>query len=69
MMNITTDQIYNKVITKERRNEYLSDTVQIIPHINNEIKTHILQINNNNINIIINEINETINNIQSQPLL
>ena len=41
--NVTTGQIYSAVIAKERRGEYLGDTVQVIPHITNEIKSRILE--------------------------
>ena len=41
--NVTTGQIYSAVIAKERRGEYLGDTVQVIPHITNEIKSRIIQ--------------------------
>ena len=40
--NVTTGQVYSSVIAKERRGEYLGDTVQVIPHITNEIKDRIL---------------------------
>ena len=40
--NVTTGQIYSSVIAKERRGDYLGDTVQVIPHITNEIKARIL---------------------------
>ena len=42
--NVTTGQIYSSVIAKERRGDYLGDTVQVIPHITNEIKARILSI-------------------------
>ena len=42
--NVTTGQVYSEVIAKERRGEYLGDTVQVIPHITNEIKSRMLEV-------------------------
>jgi len=66
--NITTGQIYHSVITKERRGDYLGDTVQIIPHITDEIKSAITRIAEGN-DVIITEIGGTVGDIESLPFL
>jgi CTP synthase len=69
--NVTTGQIYSTVIAKERRGEYLGDTVQVIPHITDEIKRRMrLQANEEPVpDVIITEIGGTVGDIESQPFL
>jgi CTP synthase len=68
--NTTTGQVYNEVITKERRGDYLGATVQVIPHITDEIKRRMLALGNTNeYDIIITEIGGTIGDIESLPFL
>ncbi|MBK6537651.1 MAG: CTP synthase [Ignavibacteria bacterium] len=68
--NMTTGQIYNEVITKERRGDYLGATVQVIPHITDEIKRRIrLLENQNKYDVIISEIGGTAGDIESLPFL
>jgi len=69
--NVTTGQIYSTVIAKERRGEYLGDTVQVIPHITNEIKRRMrLQAEQDpQPDVIITEIGGTVGDIESQPFL
>lgn len=66
--NFTTGRIYYNVITKERRGDYLGDTVQVVPHITDEIKQAIKHISNDN-DIVIVEIGGTIGDIESLPFL
>ncbi|MDB4916334.1 MAG: pyrG [Gemmatimonadetes bacterium] len=66
--NVTTGRIYQNVITKERRGEYLGSTVQVIPHITDEIKSAIRRIAPEN-DIVIVEIGGTVGDIESQPFL
>jgi CTP synthase len=66
--NITTGRIFSNVITKERRGEYLGQTVQIIPHITDEIKAAIKRIAPEN-DVVICEIGGTVGDIESQPYL
>lgn len=69
--NVTTGQIYSEVIGKERRGEYLGQTVQVIPHITNEIKRRMrLQAEQDpQPDVIITEIGGTVGDIESQPFL
>ncbi|QQG97123.1 CTP synthase [Mycobacteroides chelonae] len=72
--NVTTGQVYSSVIAKERRGEYLGDTVQVIPHITDEIKSRILAMAEPNEkgqrpDIVITEIGGTVGDIESQPFL
>jgi CTP synthase len=67
--NVTTGQIYSKVIARERRGEYLGDTVQVIPHITNEIKERMRAAASPNIDLIITEIGGTVGDIESLPFL
>ena len=69
--NVTTGQVYSEVIAKERRGEYLGDTVQVIPHITNEIKARMrAQASGSNPpDIIITEIGGTVGDIESLPFL
>ncbi len=66
--NFTTGKIYNSVITKERRGDYLGGTVQVIPHITDEIKNSIRLVSND-VDIVIVEIGGTIGDIESLPFL
>jgi len=67
--NVTTGQVYSQVIAKERRGEYLGDTVQVIPHITNEIKSRMLALDSSVIDVVITEIGGTVGDIESQPFL
>ena len=67
--NVTTGQVYSKVIARERRGEYLGETVQVIPHITNEIKERIRAMATPDIDIVITEIGGTVGDIESQPFL
>ncbi|MDR3202140.1 MAG: CTP synthase [Bifidobacteriaceae bacterium] len=67
--NVTTGQVYSKVIAKERRGEYLGDTVQVIPHITDEIKARMRAQASEDLDVIITEIGGTVGDIESQPFL
>ena len=68
--NVTTGKIYQAVITKERRGDYLGGTVQVIPHITNEIKSRVFRVGNNeNADFVITEIGGTVGDIESLPFL
>ncbi|MFL2632172.1 MAG: CTP synthase [Candidatus Marisimplicoccus sp.] len=68
--NITTGKIYQNVIEKERKGEFLGKTVQVIPHITNEIKENIRNLDyKNNLDIIITEIGGTVGDIESLPFI
>lgn len=67
--NVTTGQVYSQVIAKERRGEYLGDTVQVIPHITDEIKSRMRAQASNDVDVIITEIGGTVGDIESQPFL
>ncbi len=68
--NVTSGKIYNSVITKERRGDYLGGTVQVIPHITNEIKEKIFSVGKNTgADVVITEIGGTVGDIESQPFL
>lgn len=68
--NVTTGKIYQSVINKERKGEYLGATVQVIPHITNEIKSKIEIVGReNNSDIVITEIGGTVGDIESTPFL
>ncbi len=69
--SVTTGQIYNSVIQRERRGEYLGRTVQVVPHVTNEIKNRILALKKNNpdIDFILVEIGGTVGDIESVPFL
>jgi len=66
--NVTTGRIYNDVIQKERRGEYLGSTVQVIPHITDEIKRHIRKVADN-VDVVICEVGGTVGDIESLPFL
>ena len=67
--NYTTGQIYLAVINKERRGEFLGQTVQVIPHITNEIKASIARLDADDADVVITEIGGTVGDIESQPFL
>ena len=68
--NVTTGRIYSTVIEKERRGEYLGGTVQVIPHITNEIKDKVYQVaKERDVDVVITEIGGTVGDIESQPFL
>lgn len=67
--NVTTGQIYSSVIAKERRGEYLGDTVQVIPHITNEIKDRMLAMAGPDVDVVLHEIGGTVGDIESLPFL
>lgn len=72
--NVTTGKVYSSVIAKERRGEFLGQTVQVIPHITDEIKSRIVAMGNVDANgekpdVVITEIGGTVGDIESQPFL
>ncbi len=68
--NVTTGKIYWSVLTKERRGDYLGSTVQVIPHITNEIKQRVYDVAaSDNADVVITEIGGTVGDIESQPFL
>jgi CTP synthase len=67
--NVTTGQVYSAVIAKERRGEYLGDTVQVIPHITDEIKSRILGMADEDTHVVITEVGGTVGDIESLPFL
>ncbi|OUZ06410.1 CTP synthetase [Aeromicrobium sp. PE09-221] len=67
--NVTTGQVYSEVIARERRGDYLGDTVQVIPHITNEIKDRMLSMGGTDVDVVIHEIGGTVGDIESQPFL
>jgi CTP synthase len=67
--NVTTGQIYSHVIAKERRGDYLGDTVQVIPHITKEIKDRIRAMAGPEVDVVITEVGGTVGDIESLPFL
>jgi CTP synthase len=70
--NVTTGQVYSQVIAKERRGDYLGDTVQVIPHITNEIKDRIRAMAGSaedHVDVVITEVGGTVGDIESLPFL
>ncbi|MFC1666772.1 CTP synthase [Candidatus Omnitrophota bacterium] len=68
--NITTGKIYHSVITKERKGDYLGATVQVVPHITNEIISHIKKVSSGkDVDIVICEVGGTVGDIESLPFL
>ena len=68
--NVTTGKIYQSVINKERRGDYLGGTVQVIPHITNEIKARVFRVGKqDNADFVITEIGGTVGDIESLPFL
>ncbi len=66
--NLTSGRIYERIITKERRGDYLGKTVQVIPHVTNEIKTAVLKVSAG-VDVVIVEIGGTVGDIESLPFL
>lgn len=69
LSNVTTGAIYQSVIAKERRGDYLGDTVQVIPHITNEIKERIHRLATEDVDVVITEIGGTVGDIEILPFL
>ncbi len=67
--NVTTGSVYQSVIRKERRGDYLGATVQVIPHITNEIKTRIRKLGGDDVDVVISEIGGTVGDIEGLPYL
>ncbi len=68
--NLTTGKVYSNVLDKERRGDYLGQTVQVIPHITNEIKSFIYAVGkDSDADVVITEIGGTVGDIESQPFL
>ena len=68
--NATAGQVYSKVLERERKGEYLGDTVQVIPHVTDEIKNRIYSVNaQNNYDVIICEVGGTVGDIESLPFM
>jgi CTP synthase len=67
--NATTGSIYQSVLAKERKGEYLGETVQVIPHITNEIKQRILALANDDVDVVITEVGGTVGDIEILPFL
>ena len=67
--NVTTGQVYSTVIARERRGEYLGETVQVVPHITDEIKSRIRSLATPDIDVVITEVGGTVGDIESLPYL
>ena len=67
--NVTTGKVYSNVIAKERRGDFLGDTVQVIPHITNEIKDAMVSMARSKVDVVIHEIGGTVGDIESLPFL
>ena len=67
--NLTTGRIYEQIILKERRGDYLGKTVQVIPHVTNEIKTAMREVSANGADVTLVEIGGTVGDIESLPFL
>ncbi len=67
--NVTSGSVYLSVIQKERRGDYLGDTVQVIPHVTNEIKERIRRVGENDVDVVITEVGGTVGDIESLPFL
>ena len=68
--NVTAGQVYSHVIDKERRGDYLGGTIQVIPHITNEIKRRVMMVGKeNNADVVIVEVGGTVGDIEGQPFL
>lgn len=67
--NYTTGQIYQRVIEKERRGEYLGATVQVIPHITDEIKESVYNLASSDVDVVITELGGTVGDIEGLPFL
>ena len=69
LSNVTSGSVYLSVIQKERRGDYLGDTVQVIPHVTNEIKNRIRRIGEEDVDVVITEVGGTVGDIESLPFL
>jgi CTP synthase len=67
--NVTSGSVYLSVIQKERRGDYLGDTVQVIPHVTNEIKERIRRVGDQDVDVVITEVGGTVGDIESLPFL
>src|SRR5690554_7747636 len=67
--NVTAGSIYVSVIQNERRGDYLGDTVQVIPHVTNEIKDQIRRVGTPDVDVVITEVGGTVGDIESLPFL
>ncbi|MDI6782102.1 MAG: CTP synthase [bacterium] len=67
--NVTTGKIYHSVITKERKGEYLGQTIQVIPHITDEIKSRIKLLEDKDIDVVIIEVGGTVGDMEGMPFL
>ncbi|WP_203566974.1 CTP synthase [Aestuariimicrobium ganziense] len=67
--NVTTGQVYSTVIARERRGDYLGDTVQVIPHITNELVDRMLSMAGDDVDVVIHEVGGTVGDIESLPFL
>ncbi len=67
--NVTSGRIYERILAKERRGDYLGKTVQVIPHVTNEIKASVRKIATDDVDVIIAEIGGTVGDIESLPFL
>ncbi|WP_313950068.1 CTP synthase, partial [Frankia casuarinae] len=67
--NVTTGQVYSAVIARERRGGYLGQTVQVVPHITDEIKDRIRRLADDSVDVVITEVGGTVGDIESLPYL
>ena len=67
--NLTAGKVFSRVLSRERRGEYLGGTVQIIPHVTDEIKSHVYAMEQEDVDVLICEIGGTVGDIESQPFL
>ena len=67
--SVSSGKIYWSVLNRERKGEYLGSTVQIIPHVTDEIKSHIYSLASNDVDVVIAEIGGTVGDIESQPYI
>jgi CTP synthase len=67
--NVTTGQVYSNVIARERRGGYLGETVQVVPHITDEIKSRIRALATPDVDVVITEVGGTVGDIESLPFL
>jgi CTP synthase len=67
--NVTSGSVYLSVIQKERRGDYLGDTVQVIPHVTNEIKERVRRVGEHDVDVVITEVGGTVGDIESLPFL
>ena len=67
--NVTTGRIYSTVIARERRGDYLGGTVQVIPHVTNEIKERVMRLSGDDVDVVIVEVGGTVGDIESLPFI